>query len=150
MAGKDITTTRRRSHGHKAQRISGFILGTVLGCMLAPYAANAAPIGVPWTADCATSQPGPFSIWINEIHYIASPGTVSQAVEIAAMMSAKIDYQHIDLAVVTGDGVSVLRVGLTTCEAIQAVGAAPLLVDVFVCRNTIPLSATFQASIYMV
>jgi hypothetical protein len=90
-------------------------------------------LGVPW--NCA-AQPGPFSIWVNEMSEVGNVGSPNQAVEVMSVASAAINYANIDLVVLDGNAIPLKTVGLTTCERNNLNGQNPNLIA-WKCTNLV-------------
>ena len=58
-----------------------------------------------------TAQPGPFQVWVNELHYYAgADGAVPEAaLELAALAAAAVDWGSVDLVSLTPAGVVAQR-----------------------------------------
>jgi hypothetical protein len=62
--------------------------------LAAGAAAAAAQMGTAWS--CPT-QPGPFQLWINEVHY-NNEGVVDEQIEIASLQAANVNMSAVDSA----------------------------------------------------
>jgi hypothetical protein len=76
-------------------------------------------MGAAW--QCA-SQPGPFSLWINEVHYLGDMADATRAAEVVALTAAGVNYAHIDLLLVDANGAVASRRNLAATCVMTAAG----------------------------
>jgi hypothetical protein len=102
-------------------------------------------MGAAW--QCA-SQPGPFSLWINEVHYLGDMADATRAAEVVALTAAGVNYAHIDLLLVDANGAVASRRNLAgTCVKTAAGGTwtGAAAAEAWMCDNwvaTLDVSAS--------